>query len=427
MQALLTAAADLSLPNWYLGAGSVAQTVWNLRHDFEPDSGIKDYDLVYFDRSNLSADAVRRVEGEVARLLPEGGVVLDVQNEARVHLWYEERFGRHLQPYGSTEEAIATWPTTASSVGVREDHEGFVVCAPFGLSDLLGMVARPNKTIVSKDVYEEKVLRWAARWPRLQVIRGDRGDAMTDERLFPAGSRVDDLDLSSVHLHGANFEGAKLTDAYLCGADISGDIEGVRVNGVAIEPLVTAELDRRFPERRKLRSTDIEGLRDAWSLLEERWAATTERAYRLPEDAQSRRIDGEWSVVETLRHLIFATDCWLFRAIRMDRHPYHPWGLPWTGAETNWAREVGLDLSATPTLDEVVPVRRQRQQAVRATLHDLTDGELADVRTAPDDPGHPNGGHSVLHCFHVLCNEEWEHHRYTLRDLDVLERTSPPS
>jgi uncharacterized protein YjbI with pentapeptide repeats len=70
---------------------------------------------------------------------------------------------------------------------------------------------------------------------------------MTDERQFPAESRVDDLNLSGVHLHGANLEGAKLTDAFLCGADISGDIEGLRLNGVEIELLVQAELDRRFP------------------------------------------------------------------------------------------------------------------------------------------------------------------------------------
>jgi uncharacterized protein YjbI with pentapeptide repeats len=71
---------------------------------------------------------------------------------------------------------------------------------------------------------------------------------------------VNDLDLSGVHLHGANLEGAKLTDAYLCGADISGDIEGLRVNGVEIEELVQAELDHRYPERMKLRATDVEGL-----------------------------------------------------------------------------------------------------------------------------------------------------------------------
>jgi hypothetical protein len=232
---------------------------------------------------------------------------------------------------------------------------------------------------------------------------------------------VDDLDLSGVHLHGASFESAKITDASLCGADISGDIEGLRINGVDIEPLVQVELDRRFPERMKLRATDVEGLRDAWSMLESLWSGTTGRASRLSLDLQKRRVDEEWSFVETLRHLIFATDCWLFRGVQLDRHPYHPWGLPWAGVDPDSARELGLDISGTPNLADVLPVRFDHQQAVRTALKNLTDRELADVRTAPDEPGHPNGEHSVLHCFHVLLKEEWEHHRYAVRDLDVLE------
>jgi hypothetical protein len=144
--------------------------VWNLRHGFEPAVCIKDYDLVYFDPTNLSSEAEREIEDEVVRRLSDLNVAIDVKNEAQVHLWYAERFGRQIEPYASTELAIATWPTTASSVGVQQDDEGFVVCAPFGLADLLGMVARPNKTIVTRDVYEEKVSRWAARWPRLRIV-----------------------------------------------------------------------------------------------------------------------------------------------------------------------------------------------------------------------------------------------------------------
>jgi uncharacterized protein len=169
-QAVLSVGAELGLPNWYFGAGGITQTVWNLRHGLDPATDIKDYDVVYFDPDDLSVESERRNESEVASRLAELGVVVDVKNEARVHLWYGERFGRRIDAYRSTEEAIATWPTTASSVGARYDHEGFVVCAPFGLADLLGMVARPNKAIVSRDVYAEKVSRWAARWPNLRVI-----------------------------------------------------------------------------------------------------------------------------------------------------------------------------------------------------------------------------------------------------------------
>jgi DinB superfamily/Pentapeptide repeats (8 copies) len=244
---------------------------------------------------------------------------------------------------------------------------------------------------------------------------------MTDIRMFPEGSRVDDLDLSNVHLHGANLGGSRFTDAYLCGAHISGDIEGLRVNDVDIEPLVRAELDRRFPDRVKLRATDSEGLREAWSMLEDLWSTTTERASRLPEELQVQRVGGEWSFVETLRHLICATDCWLFRAILLTPRPYHPWGLLWSGVGPQGAQEVGLDTSAMPNLAAVLPVRLEHQHAVRTALEDLTDGELAEVRTAPEEPGHPRGEHSVLHCLHVLLNEEWEHHGYAQRDLAILE------
>jgi hypothetical protein len=244
---------------------------------------------------------------------------------------------------------------------------------------------------------------------------------MPEERQFPRGNRVDDLDLSGVHLHGTNLEGARLTETYLMDADISGDIEGLRLNGVEVEPLVRAELDRLYPDRVKLRASDVAGLREAWSMVERLWAATTERALGLPEAVQRERVGGEWSIVETLRHLVFATDCWLFRAIRLEPGPYQPWGLPWSGAGPEFTRAVGVDTSASPSLKEVMPVRRHHQQAVRETLENLTDAGLAEVRAAPDSPGHPTGEHSVLQCLHVLLNEEWEHHRYTVRDLDVLD------
>jgi hypothetical protein len=168
--AVLERGPRLDLPSWYLGAGAITQTVWNQLHGFEPASGIKDYDLVYFDAADLRIETESEIEAEVADRLGGRGIVVDVKNEARVHLWYEQRFGRHLEPYRSTGDAIATWPTTASSVGVRYDGHTFVVCAPFGLADLISMVARANKTIVTRDVYEEKVARWAAQWPQLTVI-----------------------------------------------------------------------------------------------------------------------------------------------------------------------------------------------------------------------------------------------------------------
>jgi hypothetical protein len=243
---------------------------------------------------------------------------------------------------------------------------------------------------------------------------------MSDQPTVPQSARVEDVDLSGRRVHGANLEGARFTETYLAGASIWGDIEGLVVNGVEIEPLVRAELDRRNPERVRLRARDANGLREAWSMVESLWASATDRATRLPDEIQRRRVDDEWSFVETLRHLVFATDCWLSRGIDLDPHPYHRWGVAWSGAGLKWSTEVGLDISANPTLAEMLPIRTGRQSAVRDTLHRLTDGELAEVRTAPETPGHPSGDHSVLQCLHVILNEEWQHHRYATRDLDLL-------
>jgi len=244
---------------------------------------------------------------------------------------------------------------------------------------------------------------------------------MTDERQFPEGSRVNNLELTGVHLHGVELEGARLTDANFRNAQISGEIDGLRINDVEVDLLVQSELDRRFPERLFLRSADLADLRQGWLLLEGFWSATTERASRLPVGLQVRRVDGEWSFVETLRHLIFATDCWLSRGVELVSRPYHSWGIPWEGVDPAWAEGLGVDVAASPDLAAVLPVRSQRQQLVRSTLEQLTEGDLADVRSAPDEPGHPNGEHTVLQCLHVLMNEEWQHHRYATRDLDALE------
>jgi len=160
----------LGLPDWYLGAGAVAHTVWNYLHGFELTAGIKDYDLVYFDPTDLSAGGEEDRAREVASRFEALGTKIDVTNEARVHLWYEHRFGSAIPPYRSTEHAISTWPTTASSVGSRYEDDTFVVCAPFGLHDLFSMVVRPNKSLIDETVYASKVQRWSQHWPRLIVV-----------------------------------------------------------------------------------------------------------------------------------------------------------------------------------------------------------------------------------------------------------------
>ena len=172
--AILDRVPALGLPDWYLGAGAVAQTVWNAAHGFVPAHGVEDYDVVYFDDSDLGADTEDRVARRVAAAVGGPGGSVDVTNEARVHLWYEARFGVPLTPYRSVEEAIATWPTTATAVGVRPaPGGGLTVCAPFGLDDLSGLVVRPNRVLVTEAVYRAKADRWKATWPLLTVLDWD--------------------------------------------------------------------------------------------------------------------------------------------------------------------------------------------------------------------------------------------------------------
>jgi len=108
VQVLLGTAAEMSLPDWYLGASGVSQTVWNLQHGFDPAAGIRDYDLAYFDAGDLSDESRRDIEDEGARRVSGSGVTVDVHNEASVHLWNGRRFGKEIEPYRSTEDAIAT-------------------------------------------------------------------------------------------------------------------------------------------------------------------------------------------------------------------------------------------------------------------------------------------------------------------------------
>jgi hypothetical protein len=168
--AILEGAPGLGLPDYYLGAGGIAQTVWNQLHGFDADHGIKDYDLVYFDPSETTAATEGRTAQRVIARFADLKVKMDVTNQARVHQWYPRKFGRSIPPYRSTEHAIATWPTTASSIGVRLEADRLVVCAPFGLHDLFARIVRPNKALISRAVYEAKVERWTPLWPDLAIV-----------------------------------------------------------------------------------------------------------------------------------------------------------------------------------------------------------------------------------------------------------------
>lgn len=169
---VLARTPQLGLSNWYLTAGAVAQTVWNDSHAYPLVQGLKDCDLVYFDPDiSYEAEDVFIKKGET--LFTDLPIEVEIRNQARVHLWHEQKFGKKIEAYASTEEGINTFPATAACVGVRYDNGRFIVYAPYGLHDLLGMVVRPNKEHVTKERYETKVERWKQIWPRLRIVPWD--------------------------------------------------------------------------------------------------------------------------------------------------------------------------------------------------------------------------------------------------------------
>ena len=227
------------------------------------------------------------------------------------------------------------------------------------------------------------------------------------------------VDLSDVTMRDVDLRGARIIDAVLVDVDMSGLITGLRVNGVEVGPLIEAELDRLHPERLRLRGTDPEGLRSGWAVVEELWRPTIEHARSLPEDVRQRRVDGEWSLVETLRHLVFVTDAWFGRAVLGLAEPYDPIGLVPTFLGDGTA--LGLATAGDPSFDEVLAVREQRVASVRRFLATVDEDELGRPRRGNDEAGYPPpSGHDVLACLHVVMDEEWNHHQYATRDLAAL-------
>lgn len=164
-------AESLNLDNYYIGAGCIAQTVWNYLSYKPLDYGIKDIDFVYFDDKNLGEKSENIIVARVKALYSDLDIEIDVKNEARVHLWYKDHFGYDIKPYASLEDAINSWPTTSTAVGIRKDKNGELkVYAPFGLNDLFCKIVRANKAQVTKEIYEAKTARWIGKWPDLKVI-----------------------------------------------------------------------------------------------------------------------------------------------------------------------------------------------------------------------------------------------------------------
>lgn len=233
------------------------------------------------------------------------------------------------------------------------------------------------------------------------------------------GALMRRVDLRGIDIRGARLDGARLRGVELCDVEISGEVRNVTVNGIDIAPLVEQELNRLLPERAKMHPADADGFREAWAILDRLWATTIERARSLPADSLHARLDGEWSFVETLRHLGFASAAWVGRMILGDPSPWHPLDLPWDEAP-GWDG-IPWDRDARPTLDAVLALRDERRAMVGRVIAGLTDEQLA-VTVSNTEPGWPRlESFPLRECLQIVLIEEWEHRRYAERDLDALD------
>lgn len=239
------------------------------------------------------------------------------------------------------------------------------------------------------------------------------------ERVSLRDTLFRDVDLRGMHIRGALMGGAKLRGVDLTDVEIHGAFENLMVNGVEVGPYVQQQLDLRYPDRVMMRPTAPEGFRAAWARLDELWQGTLARARSLPEERLHASVDEEWSFLQTLRHLSFATAAWLHRAILGQPSPWSSLDLPWDEAPP--MPGVPRDREARPSLAEVVALRERRTSDVRSYLGTVTVEELDRRTSALDDAvGFPPTGIPVSACLRVILDEEWEHRLYAERDLDAL-------
>ena len=230
-----------------------------------------------------------------------------------------------------------------------------------------------------------------------------------------------ETDLSGARFVRSNLSGAVLRGVIVDGMEIDapwlldGDATLV-VNGVDVAPLVDAELDRRFPGRALRRAQDPAGIREAWAALESAWDAAISRAATMPAGTVDESVDGEWSFAQTLRHLVFAIDAWLGRAVLRVEQPFHPLGQTIPESVEDGV-DMTLFLPGTPAYADVLAAFADRTAMVRGFVSDVTAEQLDEERA---NPWAPDYAETVRACLGTILEEGWEHLRYALRDLDAL-------
>ena len=220
------------------------------------------------------------------------------------------------------------------------------------------------------------------------------------------------VDLSRATFRDVFLKDVRISHALLIDVDIDALVDRVVINGVDVTKYVN-EGDPWYPLRAMLRPDDPAAMRETWEALEQAWGATIDRARRLTDAQQHESVAGEWSFIDTLRHLVFAMDKWFTVPILGDS-TFHPYGLTNTGsAGLDWP---GLDRDSNPSFDEIAGVREQRATSFRQFLQRLTADELdreVDVLE--------NGVVPIRECVFTVFEEEFHHNRYATRDLAHFE------
>jgi hypothetical protein len=238
-------------------------------------------------------------------------------------------------------------------------------------------------------------------------------------------ARFEDQDLTDAEFRECDLTRARLIGVVMQDAVIDGLVRNLVVNGVEVTSYVEAELDRRHPVRLLIRSADPADLREAFRQLRADWAATLGRLRGMPKGSENQRVGGEWSAVETLRHLVFVHDSWFRRCCLGSAEPFTAIGL--ASEFVPGQEEQGLDRAAAPSLDEVLAARGEQGAELERWLSTVAPDELSAPAPVPAGRGWPPHarGKSVLGCVHVVLDEEWAHHGFCARDLDLLGCPSP--
>lgn len=169
--AALVAARKVGLPDWRIVSGVLYNAVWNALTGRPPGYGTRDIDLFYFDGGDLSWEAEDRVIVAAASAFAGLPLPVEIRNQARVHLWYESKFGRTCPAYESSDHVIRHFASTTHAVGVRFEADGRLdIVAPFGLDDVFSFRIVPNRCLDNRETHEKKAARAKACWPEISIV-----------------------------------------------------------------------------------------------------------------------------------------------------------------------------------------------------------------------------------------------------------------